>query len=157
MIPRQPPPSLVLCPLIDDCAMLRRMKQICGTVIFITLLPLIVCAFPHHSFAAEYDADKPITLKGTITRVDFVNPHSWLYMNVKDADGRLVNWAIEMGSPNGLIRRGVHKDSVPVGLEVTVEGYRAKDGTPTANGTTILLPDGRQLFAASSAPGAEQR
>jgi len=74
-------------------------------------------------------------------------------MNVKDANGKLVNWAIEMGPPNGLIRRGV-------GLEVTVEGYRAKDGTPTANGTTILLPDGRQLFAASSAPvaqGAEQR
>ena len=140
--------------------MLRRMKRICATVIFITFLPLMMCASPHHSFAAEYDADKPITLKGTITKVDFVNPHSWLYINVKDTDGKLVNWAIEMGPPNGLIRRGVHKDSVPVGLEVTVEGYRSKDGTPTANGTTILLPDGRHLFAASSAPGAlsaEQR
>jgi len=140
--------------------MLRRMKRICATVIFITLLPLMMCASPHHSFAAEYDADKPITLKGTITKADFVNPHSWLYINVKDTDGKLVNWAIEMGPPNGLIRRGVHKDSVPAGLEVTVEGYRSKDGTPTANGTTILLPDGRHLFAASSAPGApsaEQR
>ncbi len=137
--------------------MLRRMKRICGTVIFITLLPPVVCASPHHSFATEYDADKPITLKGTITKVDFVNPHSWLYVNVKDADGKLVNWAIEMGPPHGLMRRGVHKDSVPVGLEVTVEGYRAKDGTPTANGTTILLPDGRHLFAGSSAPGAEQQ
>jgi len=136
------------------------MKRICGTVVFITLLSLVVCASPHHSFAAEYDANKPITLKGTITKVDFVNPHSWLYINVKDADGKVVNWAIEMGSPNGLIRRGVHKDSVPIGLEVTVEAYRAKDGTPTANGTTILLPDSRQLFAGSSAPGApgaEQR
>ena len=121
------------------------MKRICGIFIFITLLPLVVCTSPHHSFAAEYDANKPITL---------------LYMNVKDANGNLVNWAIEMGPPNGLIRRGVHRDSVPVGLEVTVEGYRAKDGTPTANCTTILLPDGRQLFAAFSAPvahGAEHR
>ena len=86
-----------------DCAILPRMKRICGMFIFITLLPLIVCASPHHSFAAEYDANKPIRLK------------AWLYMNVKDADGKLVKWAIEMGPPNGLIRRGVHKDSVPVG------------------------------------------
>jgi hypothetical protein len=110
-------------------------------------------AFPHHSFAAEFDAAKPMTLKGTITKVDFVNPHSWLYINVTE-DGKVVNWAIEMGSPNGLIRRGVNKNSVPVGTEVTVQGYRAKDGTPTANATTIRLPDGKQLFAGSSAPGA---
>ena len=110
-------------------------------------------AFPHHSFAAEFDAAKPISLKGTITKVDFVNPHSWLYINVTE-DGKVVNWAIEMGSPNNLIRRGVNKNSVPVGTEVTVQGYRAKDGSPTANGTTIRLPDGKQLFAGSSAPGA---
>jgi hypothetical protein len=110
-------------------------------------------AFPHHSFAADFDAAKPMTLKGTITKVDFVNPHSWLYINVTE-DGKVVNWAIEMGSPNGLIRRGVNKNSVPVGTEVTVQGYRAKDGTPTANATTIRLPDGKQLFAGSSAPGA---
>ena len=111
-------------------------------------------AFPHHSFAAEFDAKQPMTLKGTITKIDFVNPHSWLYIDVKNPDGKVVNWAIEMGSPNGLIRRGVTKASVPVGTEVTVDGYRAKDGTPTANGTTIKMPDGRQLFAGSSAPGA---
>ena len=110
-------------------------------------------AFPHHSFAAEFDVNKPIALKGTITKIDFVNPHSWLYINVKDADGKVVNWAIEMGSPNGLIRRGISKASVPVGVEVTVDGYRAKDGSPTANGTTIKMPDGKQLFAGSSAPG----
>jgi hypothetical protein len=108
----------------------------------------------HHSFAAEYDVNKPITLKGAITKVDLVNPHAWLYMSVKDPSGKVVNWAIEMGSPNGLIRRGISKASVPVGAEVTVEGYLAKDGSSTANGTTIKMPDGRQLFAGSSAPGA---
>ena len=110
-------------------------------------------AFPHHSFAAEFDSARPVTLKGTITKLDFVNPHSWLYINVTE-DGKVVNWAIEMGSPNGLIRRGVNKNSVQIGTEVTVQGYRAKDGTPTVNGTTIRLPDGKQLFAGSSAPGA---
>lgn len=111
-------------------------------------------AFSHHSFAAEFDANKPITLKGTVTKIDLVNPHSWLYLDVKDASGKVVNWAVEMGSPNNLIRRGVNKNALPIGVEVTVEGYRAKDGSPTANGTTIKLPDGRQLFAGSSAPGA---
>ena len=111
-------------------------------------------AFSHHSFAAEFDANKPISLKGTITKVDFVNPHSWLYIDVKDSDGKVVSWAVEMGSPNGLIRRGVTKNSVPVGVEVTVEGYRAKDGSPTANGATIKMPDGKRLFAGSSAPDA---
>jgi hypothetical protein len=116
-----------------------------------------ITAFSHHSFAAEFDGNKPITLKGTVTKIDLVNPHSWLYMNVKDADGKVVKWAIEMGSPNNLIRRGVNKNTVPIGVEVTVEGYLAKDGSPTANGTTIKLPDGRQLFAASSAPSAPDR
>jgi hypothetical protein len=114
-------------------------------------------AFSHHSFAAEYDANKPITIKGTITKIDLVNPHSWLYLDVKDSEGKVVNWAVEMGSPNNLIRRGINKNSVPVGTEVTVEGYRAKDGTPTANGTSIKMPDGKRLFAGSSAPDAPNR
>jgi Family of unknown function (DUF6152) len=118
------------------------------------MLIATMTAFSHHSFAAEYDASKPITIKGTITKIDLVNPHSWLYIDVKDSDGKVVSWAIEMGSPNNLIRRGVTKNSVPVGTEVTVDGYRAKDGSATVNGTTIKMPDGKRLFAGSSAPDA---
>ncbi|PYS34327.1 MAG: hypothetical protein DMG14_29745 [Acidobacteria bacterium] len=121
--------------------------------IFMILFSATV-ALAHHSFAAEYDANKPVTLKGTITRVDLVNPHAWLYIDVKDSNGKAVNWAIEMGSPNTLIRRGINKNSVPLGTEVTVDGYLAKDGSPTANGTTIKMPDGKRLFAGSSAPDA---
>ena len=108
----------------------------------------------HHSFAAEFDANKPLVLKGTITRVDLVNPHAWLYMNVTDADGKVVNWAIEMGAPNALIRRGITKNTVPIGAELTVEGFAAKDGSATANGRTLRMADGRALFAGSSNTGA---
>ena len=107
----------------------------------------------HHSFAAEFDGDKPITLKGTIYRIDLVNPHSWLYVDVKNADGVSERWNVEMGAPNALIRRGVTKASVPVGVEVTVEGFRAKDGSRTVNGRTVTLADGRGLFTGSSYTG----
>ncbi len=107
----------------------------------------------HHSFAAEFDGDQPITLKGTIYRIDLVNPHSWLYVDVKNPDGTVSRWNIEMGAPNALIRRGVTKASVPVGVEVTVEGFRAKDGSNTANGRTVTLADGRGLFTGSSYTG----
>jgi len=108
----------------------------------------------HHSFAAEYDANKPITLAGTVTRIELINPHAWLYIEVRDAQGNAAQWNIEMGAPNALIRRGITKNSVPVGAKVTVDGYRAKDGTNTVNGTTIKLADGRSLFSGSSNTGA---
>ena len=108
----------------------------------------------HHSFAAEYDANRPITLKGEVLRVDFVNPHGWLYVSVKDAKGRTETWNVEMGSPNSLIRRGFTKNSVPTGTEVTITGYRAKDGSRTVNGTNVTLPDGRKLFTGSPGTGA---
>jgi len=128
----------------------------------ITLAGLLAAAAPlfsHHSFAAEFDANKPITLKGTVTKLEWVNPHSWLYIDVKDADGKVSNWGVEMGSPNTLIRRGVTKNSVEVGTQVTVDGYRAKDGSTTATGTTIKMPDGRQIFANSQtgAPGGDRQ
>jgi hypothetical protein len=128
-----------------------RAKPLLVAVAFLAA-PLTVLA--HHSFAAEFDANKPLVLKGTITRVDLVNPHAWLYMNVTNADGKVVNWAIEMGAPNALIRRGITKNTVPIGAELTVEGFAAKDGSPTANGRTLRMADGRALFAGSSNTGA---
>ena len=111
-------------------------------------------AFSHHSFAAEFDGTQPVTLKGTVTKVEWVSPHGWVHLDVKGQDGRVVNWAIETGSPNALLRRGVRRTDFPIGSEVAVSGYRAKNGTPTANASTFTLPDGRRLFAGSSGTGA---
>jgi hypothetical protein len=108
----------------------------------------------HHSFAAEYDAAKPITLTGIVQRVDFVNPHGWIYIQVKEPNGKAVTWNVEMGSPNSLIRRGFTKNSVPAGTQVIVDGYRAKDGSRTVNSSSITLPDGRRLFTGSPGTGA---
>jgi hypothetical protein len=111
-------------------------------------------ALAHHSFAAEYSSDQPITLKGTLTKVEWTNPHGWIYIDVKDDAGKVTNWAIEFGAPNALLRRGVRKSDFPAGVEVVVKGYRAKNGTPTINGTTVKFPDGRNLFTGSSGPDA---
>ena len=104
----------------------------------------------HHSFSAEFDAQLPATLRGTITKVERVNPHGWIFIDVKSADGKVVNWAIETGGPLALARRGVTRDSLPVGTEVIATGFRAKNGSPTINGEDIRLPDGRRLFVGSS-------
>jgi hypothetical protein len=109
----------------------------------------------HHSFAAEYDANQPITLHGSVARIDLVNPHAWLYVDVKGDDGAVTRWNVEMGAPNALIRRGINKNTVPIGADVTVNGYRAKDGSRTVNGTTIKLADGRSLFSGSQTTPAE--
>lgn len=110
--------------------------------------------FGHHAFAAEYDALKPVSLTGTLTKLEWSNPHAWLHVNVKDDQGKVVNWAIEFGSPNALLRRGLRKTDFPEGLQVVISGYRAKNGSPTANATTVKLPDGRDLFTGSSGTGA---
>ncbi|HLI84415.1 MAG TPA: DUF6152 family protein [Bryobacteraceae bacterium] len=111
-------------------------------------------AYAHHAFAAEYDALKPVTLKGTLTKLDWINPHAWLFIDVKDDSGKVTNWAIEFGSPNALLRRGLRRTDFPNGIEVVVNGYRAKNGTPTVNARSVKLPDGRDLFAGSSGTGA---
>ena len=108
----------------------------------------------HHSFAAEFDADKPVKFEdATVTRVQLINPHSWIYVDVKTPEG-VQNWAIEAGSPNILLRRGITRDTLKVGQKIVVDGYQAKDGTRRANGRDLTLPDGQKLFLGSSGIGA---
>ena len=111
-------------------------------------------AWAHHAFSAEFDAAKPITLKGTITRMEWINPHTWIHVDVKKPDGAVESWMIEGGPPNALYRRGFTKDSLPVGAEILVEGFRAKDGSMRGNGRDITFADGRKLFLGSSGTGA---
>jgi hypothetical protein len=119
------------------------------------LAGLLLAAAPmwaHHAFAAEFDAQKPVKLKGTVVKVEFINPHSWIHMDVKDADGKVTRWMVEGGSPNALFRRGVTKDALPQGTEISVDGYQAKDGSNRANGRDITFADGKKLFVGGSNP-----
>ena len=110
--------------------------------------------FAHHAFAAEFDAKKPLKLRGTVTRMEWINPHAWIHIDVKDPDGNVVNWMIEAGTPNTLFRRGFTKDSLVPGMEILVDGYVSKDGSNRANGRDVTFPDGRKLFLGSSGTGA---
>ena len=107
-------------------------------------------ASAHHSFAAEFDAQKPVTLKGTVVKWEMINPHGWITLDVPGADGKTTEWMIETSNPNGLMRLGWSKRSLKPGDEITVEAYRAKDGSNTANAATVTLADGRKVFAGSS-------
>lgn len=108
----------------------------------------------HHAFSAEFDANKPIKIKGTVTKVEWINPHTWFHVDVKQPDGKVVTWMIEGGTPNTLFRRGFSKTSVMPGIEIVVDGYQAKDGSNKANGRNLTLADGKQLFMGSSGTGA---
>jgi hypothetical protein len=113
----------------------------------------------HHSFAAEYDANKPVKISGTVTKMEWMNPHARFYVDVKDADGKVDHWNFELGAIPVLLKQGWRKDSLKVGDQVTVEGSRAKDGSMTANARSVVLPDGRRVFAGSSGgntPPADQ-
>ena len=120
---------------------------------------LMVAAAPamaHHAFAAEFDAKKPIKLQGTVTKMEWINPHAWIHIDVKKPDGKIESWMIEGGTPNTLLRRGFTKNSLLPGTEIMVDGYQAKDGSMRANGRDLTLPDGRKLFMGSSGTGAPE-
>jgi hypothetical protein len=116
----------------------------------LALLAAVPVAVAHHAFAAEFDVNKPVTLKGTMKKWDMINPHSWFHLDVKGPDGKVTEWMIEGGSPNTLIRLGVTKYTVEIGTELTVEGYQAKEGTNKAVGRNFILKDGTRLFLSLS-------
>jgi len=122
------------------------MKKLALVVAGAGLLLAAVPMWAHHAFAAEFDAKKPVKLEGTVTKMEWINPHAWIHIDVKNADGTTTSWMVEGGTPNTLLRRGFTKDSLQSGTVVIVDGYQAKDGSNRANGRDITFADGRKLF-----------
>jgi hypothetical protein len=120
----------------------------------VAVVALTTQMLAHHAFTAEFDAAKPVTLKGVITKAEWTNPHSWVYIDVKDDKGAVNAWAIECGAPNALLRRGWNKNSLPVGSEIVVDGFQAKNGSLTMNARDITTADGKKLFVGAAGPGA---
>jgi len=114
------------------------------------MLLAVAPVWAHHAFAAEFDAAKPIKLTGAVTKVELINPHAWIHIDVKGEDGKITSWMVEGGSPNALLRRGFNRTTLPKGTVIVVEGYQAKDGMARANGRDITFPDGKKMFVGSS-------
>jgi len=121
-----------------------------GVGFLLALRPVVA----HHAFAAEFDAKKPIKLQGTVAKMEWINPHTWIHIDVKRPNGTVERWAIEGGPPNALFRRGFSRDSLPTGIEIVVEGFQAKDGSRKGNGRDLTFADGKRLFLGSSGTGA---
>jgi len=124
------------------------------TLTIAIVMSTAIVASAHHAFSSEFDANRPVKLKGVVSRIEWINPHTWIHVDVKESDGKVSKWMVEGGSPNALIRRGVTSQLLKVGMEVSVDGYQAKDGSNRANGRDITLADGRKLSVASSGIGA---
>ena len=129
---------------------MRRRLAFMSAVVLLILAALPALA--HHAFTAEFDAKKPIKLQGAVAKVELINPHSWIHIDVKNSDGTTTRWMIEGGTPNTLLRRGFTKGSLPIGTVINVDGYQAKDGSNRANGRDLTFPDGRKIFLGSSGP-----
>jgi Family of unknown function (DUF6152) len=125
-----------------------RIKQLTA-ILGAALVAAIVPVRAHHAFSAEFDVKKPLTLKGTLVKWEMINPHSWFHIEVKDPSGEVSEWMVEGGSPNSLIRQGINKSTLQIGMELVIEGYQAKDATKTAVGRNFVLPDGKRLFVGS--------
>ena len=131
-----------------------RTNQLCALVVAVAMLSTTRSVLAHHAFAAEFDASKPVKLRGTVTKMEWINPHTWIHIHVKDRDGTVQSWMIEGGPPNTLLRRGFTKHSMPLGAEIVIEGFQAKDGSLRANGRDVTFADGRKLFLGSSGTNA---
>jgi hypothetical protein len=133
--------------------MRNRLAVVLATAV---LLLAAAPAWAHHAFAAEFDANKPIKFKGSVTKMEWINPHAWIHIDVKGEDGKVTSWMIEAAAPNSLLRRGFTKESLLAGTEIVIEGFQAKDGSNRANGSVITFTDGRKLFVGAPAndPGA---
>ncbi|MET0215845.1 MAG: DUF6152 family protein [Vicinamibacterales bacterium] len=130
--------------------------RLTSTIVLVTVT-LVAAATPlhaHHAFASEFDARKPVKFTATVTKMEWINPHSWMHVEVKKPDGTVETWMIEAGSPNSLFRRGINKNTVKPGMVVVVDGYQARDGSRRANGRDVTLPEGQRLFLGSGGTGA---
>jgi len=132
--------------------MRKLFSVVAGAALLLSVAAVQVAA--HHSFAAEFDAKRPVKLRGTVVKMEWINPHAWIHIDVAGEDGKVTPWMIEAAAPNALLRRGWTKKSLPEGTEILVEGFQAKDGANRANGRDITFPDGKKLFVGSSGTGA---